>query len=107
MHAVASIFPTTPRVTKRRAEIDTDLLKVEHCAPPPTRRAVPDGKYHQQFSIMRPGSCVRCESREMNAIAISLRKAIKEGRYPALKGCSVRSCAKCEDGAARVWALMI
>lgn len=106
MHAVASIFPTTPRV-KRRTEIDTDLLKVEHDAPPPNRRAVPDGKYHQQFALMRPGSCIRCEASEMNAIAISLRKALKDRRYPALKGCSVRSCMKCEDGAARVWALTI
>jgi len=106
MHAVASLFPTTARV-KRRTEIDTEFLKVEHNSLPPGRRAVPDGKYHQQFSLLRPGSCIRCESSEMNAIAISLRKAIRDKRYPALKGCSVRSCAKCEDGAARVWALMI
>lgn len=106
MTAVAALFPTNP-ARRRRAEVDTEFLKVEHSTPPPNRRAGPDGKYHQQFSVMKPGSCVRCEAGEMNAIAISLRKLLKEGRYPALAGCSVRSCMKCDDGAARVWALKV
>lgn len=104
MHAVTA-FPSTPRI-KRRTHIDADLLKVEHNVPPPTRRAGPEGKYHAQFAQLRPGSCVRCEPSEMNAVAIALRKQIQAGRYPALKGCSVRG-SRCPDGHARVWALQL
>ena len=104
--AVAPLFPTVAKV-KRKAAIDPDMLKVEHNVPLPGYRSAAEGKYHGQFSLMRPGSCVRCEADEINQIANALRKQIELKRYPALAGCSVRSAARCEDGHARVWALKI
>lgn len=106
MHAVASIFPTNPN-KRRKTGIDPEMLAVEHNVAPPTRRAGPEGKYHAQFSLLRPGSCVRCEAAEMNVLAGALRKAVVQGRYPVLKGCAVRSSMRCEDGHARVWALKV
>lgn len=105
MTAVATMFP---RAVKRpKPAIDVSMLKVEHNVPPPAYRASINGKYDKQFALMQPGSCVRCEAGETNQISAALRKAIAIGRYPALKGCSVRSCERCEDGHARVWALKI
>lgn len=103
--AIAPMFPTNP-AKRRKPVIDAEFLKVEHGTPPPIRRAGPEGKYHAHFSLLRPGSCVRCEPNEMNAIAIALRKQIQLNKYPALKGCAVRA-SRCEDGHARVWALHI
>lgn len=105
MTAVAALFPTNP-MKRRKTAIDAELLAVEHNTAPPLRRAGPEGKYHPHFTLLRPGSCVRCEPSEMNAVAIALRKQIEKGRYPALTGCAVRA-SRCEDGHARVWALKL
>jgi hypothetical protein len=103
---VQNLFPTVARIT-RKTELDADLLKVEHNVKPPSRRLAHVGKYHDLFSTMRPGSCVRCESEEVNTIASALRSQIKLGKYPALKDCKVSAFARCEDGHARVWALKV
>ena len=106
MTATALMFPTVAKV-KRKAPLDADMLKVEHNVPLPGGRSAADGKYHKQFSLMQPGSCIRCEASETNQIANALRKSIERNRYPNLKGCVVRSAARCEDGAARVWAIKL
>lgn len=104
---VAPMFPTVAKPQRRRAGIDADLLKVEHNVPLPGGRSAADGKYHKHFALMKPGSCIRCEAGEINQVANALRKQIQMKRYPALTGCVVRSAARCEDGAARVWAIKL
>ncbi len=103
--AVANLFPTVAK--KHKAPIDPDMLKVEHNVPLPGFRSAQEGKYHALFALMKPGSCIRCEADEINQIANALRKQIELKRYPAIIGCVVRSAARCEDGAARVWALKV
>ena len=103
MQAAVSPFPVNPNKQRRKASIDPDLMAVEHNAPPPTQRMSAEGKYHALFSLMKPGSCVRCEPGEINTVAHALKKKIEAGKYPALKGLAVRA-AKCEDGHGRVWA---
>lgn len=104
-HAAVSPFPT---VAKRRKEaIDPEMLKVEHNVPLPGHRSATAGKYHALFALMKAGSCIRCEPEEINQVANALRKQIQLKRYPALIGCVVRTAARCEDGAARVWAIKV
>lgn len=102
----AAVAPFFPRVAKKpQVRINPNTLVVEHDYPHPDHQDPGLSKYHAQFKELHPGSCIRCTARERNPISKALHSAIKAGKYPALKGCVVRSYGKCEDGYARVWAL--
>ena len=99
----ASVFnmPTVKKSSNQ--EIDPDLLVVEHDKPVPRMKSRTSDKYGPVFAKLKPGSCIKCEAHEVNPIANQLRKAILLERLPALKGCTLISRQRCDDGAARVW----
>ncbi len=99
-----SPFPTVARAASR-VEIDPAMLEVEHNTPMPIFRSKKSDKYGELFATLKPGSCVRCEPKEVPRVAQSLRKALDVGRYKVLAGCKVLSRTKCEDGHGRVWAM--
>lgn len=108
-HRPASPFaglvkPATKRQMSAMEHIDPDMLKVEHNVPPPDGRARKGAsKYDDKFKAMKPGSCIRCEPKEVSALAMEMRKAIKSGKYPAMKDCTVVQRRRCDDGHGRVW----
>lgn len=83
----------------------TEYLVVEHNTPIPKARLVV-GKYDHLFKTMKPGSSIRCEWNEYPHVAQALRQHLKAGKWPALKGCSVKGVRRCPDGHARVWAVL-
>lgn len=101
-----SPFPTAAKSARRRTmtEIDPDLLVVEHDTPMPTYRSKKTDKYHQVFSKLKPGSCVRCQAAEKDRVSNALRKAVEMGKYPEITDCRVVSRTY-PDGGARVWAM--
>jgi hypothetical protein len=95
--------PVAARKLAKSIEIDTDLLVVEHSTPLPRLRSSKSTKYGPVFGKLKPGSCIRCEPKETSPISNVLRKAMEQGKYPAIKGCKVITRMRCDDGHGRVW----
>lgn len=103
MSAVPSVFhlAKAPRKVKNQTNtIDPDFLKVEHSTKVEAKR-MPVGKYDELFSQLKYGSCVVCESDEVDRIASALRKWLnRHGKH----GVAKRN-TRCRDGKARIWML--
>jgi hypothetical protein len=109
MPAAASVFhlgdqaaQKASKSVRRSIDIDPDLLVIEHNFKIPAKRSRAGSKYDATFSKLKPGSAIKCEPGETGPLSHSLKKSIAMGYLPSLKGCTVRSFKRCDDGQARV-----
>ena len=79
-------------------------IRIEHHTPLPSRIPTTASKWDQTFVDLKPGSCVVCSPVDVPRVSQALRKSLRDGVLPDLKGCSVMSRTKCTDGYGRVWA---
>jgi len=101
MNNAARVSPF-PKAAKKRSEpVDASMLRVEHNQPLPTGVRLVKSKYDELFSQLKAGSCVVCESEEINRISNALRKYLQTRNKPLM----VRAVTRCDDGHGRVWAL--
>jgi hypothetical protein len=94
-----SLFPKA--VKKHSAPVDASMLRVEHNRPLPTGVRLVKSKYDELFSQLKAGSCIVCESDEINRISNALRKYLSVRNKPLM----VRAVTRCDDGHGRVWAV--
>ncbi len=99
------MFPAATRSKRPKSFIDPELLKVEHGVKPPPLLKAHYTKFGKLIAAMRPGSCIRCESSEVDKVAAAVRKSIATGSAKHLQGCKTMTRSRCEDGHGRVWAV--
>ena len=101
MKAQAKVSPFPTAIKKRTEPVDASMLRIEHNQPLPTGVRLVKSKYDELFSQLKAGSCVVCESNEINRISNALRKYLSTRNKPLM----VRAVTRCDDGHGRVWAL--
>jgi len=83
---------------------DPDELQITN-DPIPVSRCVPVHKYHDKFSQMKIGQCIRCTSKEVGKVAGALRKFVE------IKGskCDIKTMMRYENdqGYGRVWLMPV
>ncbi len=94
--------PAPPQPKPPRADTQfADPSSLVICDDPlPTARALPDLKYQSVFDRLKPGQCIKCDSKDVGKIACGLRKHFERRGITD----KVKTASRYEaDGMGRVW----